>query len=63
MNAETIREMSDDAIRTEIDKLDKELMDMRMKNSIGNLENPVQLRFRRKDLARLKTILSEREAK
>ena len=35
-----------------------ELFEMKMKNSLGQLSNPVQIRFLRKDLARINTAMN-----
>jgi ribosomal protein L29 len=34
-----------------------------MGNAIGTVENPLQIRFKRRDIARMKTVLTERERK
>ena len=60
MKIETIREMDDQAITTEISSLEKELMGLRMGNAIGIVENPLQIRFNRRAIARMKTVLRER---
>ena len=61
MKAQEIRELKKDDIQTEITKLEKELQGMQMGNSIGVIENPVQIRKMRRTVARLKTVLRERE--
>ena len=63
MKVDEIREMSEAEIATAIDSLEKELMHLRMGNAIGTVEDPVQIRFKRRDIARLKTVLTERERK
>ena len=35
-----------------------DLFEMKMKNSLGQLSNPVQIRFLRKDLARVNTAMT-----
>lgn len=60
MKVEEIREMNDQEIAESIDKLEKELMHLHMGNAIGSVENPVQIRYKRRDVARLKTVLSQR---
>ena len=61
MNVKEIREMEDQSIREEITRLTKDVMGLRMANAIGTEENPVQIRFKRRDIARLNTVLRERE--
>lgn len=56
-----IREMDNAAILKEIDNLKKELFDLRFKHATGQLENTARLHTVRKTIARMKTILSQRE--
>ena len=39
----------------------EELLKLRMKQATGSLENPARINELRKDVARMKTILSQRE--
>ena len=41
----------------------RELFDLRMKQATGTLENPSKIRELRKEVARMKTIIREREIK
>ena len=43
------------------DKFQEELLKLRMKQSIGTLENTARINELRKDVARLKTILASRK--
>jgi len=63
MKIHEIREMDDAAIREGIEEREKEMMHLRMGNAIGTVENPLQIRFKRRDIARMKTVLTERERK
>lgn len=40
----------------------EELFNARMKNSLGQLSNPIQIRMLRKDIARLNTVIVRKEA-
>lgn len=60
MKVDEIREMNDQEITESIDKLEKELMHLRLGNAIGTAENPTQIRYKRRDIARLKTVLNQR---
>jgi len=60
MKVEEIREMNDQEINASIDKLEKELMHLRLGNAIGTVDNPTQIRYKRRDIARLKTVLNAR---
>ncbi len=59
-NAE-IRKLSTEEINKKIVETKEELFNLRMKQATGNLENPSRIRELRKTVARLKTILRERE--
>jgi large subunit ribosomal protein L29 len=61
MKAHEIRELEETVIREEIGKLEKELMSLRLGNPIGLNENPVEIRYKRRVVARMRTILRERE--
>ena len=56
-----IREKDNAALLVEIDTLKEELFDLRFQQAIGQLENPARLREIRKTIARIKTVITERE--
>ncbi|UPU39042.1 50S ribosomal protein L29 [Erysipelothrix sp. Poltava] len=56
-----IREKNDADLLVEIDALKEELFDLRFQQAIGQLENPARLREIRKTIARIKTVITERE--
>jgi len=60
MKVEQIRDMSGEEITKEIDGLQKELMKLRMANKIGTVDNPLEIRTKRRTIARMKTILVEK---
>ncbi len=61
MNADTIRERTDEEIREEIRQAEEELFRLRFRKAYQELESSAVLRERRRDLARLNTIQRERE--
>ena len=61
MKANEIRKLSTEEINKKIAETKEELFNLRMKQATGNLENPSRIRELRKTVARLKTILRERE--
>ena len=61
MRAEEIREMADQDIRSRIAELEEERFRLKFRSATETLEDPLRLRGIRKDIARLKTILRERE--
>ena len=61
MKTNDIRKLSTEEINKKIAESKEELFNLRMKQATGNLENPARIRDLRKTVARLKTILRERE--
>jgi len=61
MRAEEVREMSDEDIKARVAELEEERFRLRFRSATEPLENPLRLRTIRKDIARLKTVLTERE--
>jgi len=56
-----LRKLSDEQLAKKIIEKKEELFAKRMQQSSGSLEKPVQLRTLRREIARMKTILKERE--
>ena len=56
-----LRELSDKELVGKIIETKKELFNLRMKQSTGALEKTSKIKELRKDVARMKTILRERE--
>lgn len=56
-----IREKSNTDLLAEIDNLKEELFNLRFQQAVGQLENPSRLREVRKTIARIKTVITERE--
>ena len=63
MRAEEVREMSTEDIRARVAELEEERFRLRFRSATEPLENPLRLRTIRRDIARLKTVLSERAPK
>jgi large subunit ribosomal protein L29 len=61
MNLEEIRELPIDTLRDRERELDDQLFRLRIQKSMGQLEAPAKVREVRRDLARIKTILREKE--
>ena len=61
MKTNEIRKLSTEEINKKIAESKEELFNLRMKQATGSLENPSRIRELRKTVARLKTILRERE--
>ena len=56
-----MREMTEVELNTELGKMKKELFNLRFQHVTGQLENPVQMRELKRDIARVKTIIREKE--
>ena len=61
MKANNIRNLSTVEIQTKVNELKDELFNLRFQLATGQLDNPMRIREVRKDIARAKTILRERE--
>jgi len=57
-----IREQSDADLLKQIDTLKEELFTLRFQQATGVLENPARMKEIRKTIARIKTVLTERES-
>ena len=62
MKAHEIRMMSEDEVRLKLGELKEEYFRLSFRNAVHNIENPLQLRYLRRDIARCRTILREMEA-
>ena len=61
MELNKIREMSELELNAELLKMKKDLFNLRFQHVTGQLENPIKLRETKKDIARIKTIIREKE--
>ena len=60
MNARELRSKSDEELRKELMDMRREAFNLRMQKGMGQLSRPSQITKLRRDIARLKTIMSER---
>lgn len=63
MKAKELHEMTIEELNGKLKELKEELFNLRFRNTTGQLENPVSLRTCKKDIARVKTIIREKEIK
>ena len=63
MKAKDIREMSNEELVKKLNETKQELFNLRFAHATGSLKNPMQLNTLKKDIAKIKTILRERELK
>ena len=61
MTNKEIRELSTEEIVSKIEETKAELFNLRMQQATGSLEKPSRINELRKQVARMKTILRERE--
>ncbi len=61
MNNIEIRKLSNEEITKKISAHKEELFNLRFSQATGNLEKPSRIKQLRKEVARMKTILRERE--
>ena len=61
MKASEIREMNPDELEGELERLERKLFDIRTQAVTEKLEDPSQLTKTKREIARLKTVLHERE--
>ena len=61
MKTKELHELTVDELNAKLKELSEELFNLRFRHAIGQLENPMSLKTCKKDIARVKTILMERE--
>ncbi len=62
MTAIEIRDLSVDQIEDQIQTETTELSNLRFQNAIARIDNPMQMRVKRRLIARLNTVLTEKKA-
>ena len=63
MKAKNFKEMTNEELNSQLKSLKQELFNLRFSNATGQLANPMQINTCKKDIARIKTILTERDLK
>jgi large subunit ribosomal protein L29 len=63
MKAKEIKNLSVEELTKKLDDLKKDLFMLRMQHATNQLDNPMQLNAVKKDIARVKTIIREKETK
>ena len=63
MKAKQLHEMPTEELREKEGQLKEELFNLRFQLALGQMKNPQMLKETRHDIARVKTILREREIK
>lgn len=63
MKAKELRELTVDELKRKLEDLRRELFNLRFQQITHQLKNPIRIRIVRKDIARILTILKEKESK
>ena len=61
MKAKQVHEMTDKELQAKLNELKSELFFLRFKNATNQLTNPMVLVETRRDIARIKTVIRQRE--
>ena len=61
MKTKEIRNLSDQDLQKQLEQSKSELFNLRFQLATGQLENPIMIGLVKKDIARIKTIIRERE--
>ena len=61
MELKKIREMSEAELNSELVRMKKDLFNLRFQHVTGQLENTIKMRETKRDIARVKTIIREKE--
>lgn len=61
MKARELRDLTMDELREKYKELKKELFNLRFQKAVGQLGNPMRIRQVKRDIARIKTIIREKE--
>ncbi len=59
--AKELRELAQDELDQKIQDRVKEAFDLRKVKATGKLDNPLQMRFVRREIARLRTLINEKK--
>lgn len=63
MKANELREMTSQELKDKLKQLKQELFNLRFANATGQLSNPMQINTCKRDIARVKTVIAQRDAK
>ena len=61
MKAKEIRNMTTEELEAKVAELKKDLFFLRMQHATNQLDNPVKIAVVKKDIARIKTIIREKQ--
>ena len=61
VKAQSMKEMTLEEIEQRVSELREELFNLRFRNSMRQLDNPLKIRESRREMARLLTVMREKE--
>ena len=61
MKAKELREMTTAELENKLSELKKDLFFLRMQHATNQLDNPLKINVVKKDIARIKTVIREKE--
>jgi large subunit ribosomal protein L29 len=61
VKANTLRDQSVDELRQRVTELREEMFNLRFRNNLRQLDNPLKIRESRRELARVLTVLRQKE--
>ena len=61
MKVQELREMTEEELTNKVKELNNELFNLKFQAATGQIENPMSIRSVRREIARIKTILKEKE--
>jgi len=61
MKPAEIRDMTLEEMKAKQEEIAKDLFNLRMRHATNQLENPLKLRYLKRDIARVRTIIAEKE--
>ena len=61
MKAKELKNLSAEELAKKLDELKKDLFMLRMQHATNQLDNPMRLNAGKKDIARIKTLIREKE--
>jgi large subunit ribosomal protein L29 len=57
-----VRDLSLDDLKTKEKELSEQMFRLRLQQSIGQLDNPMRIRQTRRDIARVRTVLRQKQS-
>ena len=63
MKGKELHNMTDEELKSKLGEIKSELFNLRFRHASGQLENPMTIASCKKDIARVNTVIRERELK